>query len=163
MRRHLARSGLIGLLVTALAACGPSSSTIPAGAHVVHVTVAGAEVRLMPSTVPAGDIYFVMDTPRSSVGIVGAQRTAEATPGPLTEKDIERLAHGDTEGTWGGGFDLIGCSDEQRVEGLGQIGYCGNVFRMPLGAGKYALYTGELEGWLPGDAARSMAVLEVLP
>ena len=84
------------------------------------------------------------------------------TPGPLTDEDLDRLAHGDTQGTAIEGFDDLGCSPEQRAEDRGQMGPCGNVFKVVLTPGKYAFYTGSIEGE-PGDDARSMAVLEVVP
>ena len=42
------------------------------------------------------------------------------------------------------------------------MGPCGNVFKIVLTPGKYAFYTGSIEGE-PGGDARSIAVLEVVP
>ena len=104
--------------------------------------------------------HVVLDTPRSSVGFLQGRRAAEDTPGPLGDDDLARMARGgDTQGTDVSGFDLIGCDDGQRAEDLGQQGYCGNVFKVVLSAGKYAFFTGALEQGPPD----SMAVLEVVP
>jgi hypothetical protein len=54
-------------------------------------------------------------------------------------------------------MDAGGCSAEQNAEARGQEGYCGNVLKVTLTAGKYAVL-----GGAPEDAAR-MLVLEVLP
>ena len=154
---------LLGFLIGALVGCGRGQTPIPAGAQEVHVTVSGARVDLEPSTVRAGDIFVVLDTPGSGVGIAQRQRTASETPGPLTDADIARLAHGDTQGTSIGGFDESGCSPEQRAEDRGRMGPCGNVFQIVLSPGKYAFFTGNLDGVPAGDYSASIAVLEVVP
>jgi hypothetical protein len=154
---------LVCLLISSLAGCGRGQTPIPDGAHEVHVQVIESEVRLDPATVPAGDVYVVLDTPRSGVGFAQRKATAAETPGPLREEDIERLARGDTEGTAIGGFDLFGCSDEQRAEDRGQMGPCGNVFKIVLTPGKYAFYSGNLEGGASGEGPRSIVILEVAP
>ncbi len=121
-------------------------------------------VRLDPASVRAGDIYVVLDTPGSGVGFAQRQRgPAPETPGPLTDEDLDRLARGDTGGTNIGGFSDSGCSAEQRAEDRGLQGYCGNVFKVILTPGKYAFFTGNLDGGPPGDYSQSIAVLEVLP
>jgi hypothetical protein len=154
---------LLGLLTGALLGCGRGQTSIPAGAQQVRVVVTGSEVRLEPATVRAGDIYLVLDTPGSSVGFAQRQHTATETPGPLTDEDLDRLAHGDTQGTSIGGFDDAGCSPEQRAEDRGRMGPCGNVFQVALTSGKYAFFTGNLDGVPAGDYSDSIAVLEVVP
>lgn len=154
---------LVCLLAGSVAGCGRGQTPIPYGARQVHVQVLGSEVRLDPVTVPAGDIYVVLDTPRSSVGFAQRQATAAATPGPLRDEDLERLARGDTGGTAIGGFDLLGCSEEQRAEDRGQMGPCGNVFKVALTPGKYAFFSGNLDGGASGNGPRSIAILEVAP
>ena len=160
---RLARSAtlmvLSGLLAGAVAGCGRGQATIPPGGQQVHVSVTESEVRLDPATVSAGDVYIVLDTPGSSVGFAQRKRSAAETPGPLSDDDLQRLAHGDTEGTAIGGFDDIGCSAEQRAEDRGQMGYCGNVFKEALTPGKYAFFLGDPEG----EGPESIAVLEVVP
>ena len=154
--------GLLCVLSVTLSGCGRGQTPVPAGAQLVHVSVVGTEVRLDPATVQAGDVYVVLDTPGSSVGFAQRLRTAAETPGPLTDEDLDRLAHGDTEGTSIGGFDDTGCSAEQRAEDRGRMGPCGNVFKIVLTPGKHAFFTGDIEGGPPG-VARSIAVLEVIP
>ena len=154
--------GLVCVLSIALAGCGRGQTPVPAGAQLLHVSVVGSEVRLDPPTVPAGDVYVVLDTPGSSVGFAQRLRTEAETPGPLTDEDLGRLARGDTGGTAIGGFDDTGCSAEQRAEDRGRMGPCGNVFKIVLAPGKHAFFTGDIEGGPPG-AARSIAVLEVVP
>ena len=145
------------------AGCGRGQTPIPYGAQQVHVQVIGSEVLLDPVTVPAGDVYVVLDTPRSSVGFAQRQSTAGETPGPLREEDLERVARGDTQGTAIEGFDDLGCSEEQRAEDRGQMGPCGNVFKVVLTPGKYAFFSGNLDGGASGDGPRSIAILEVGP
>jgi len=154
--------GLVCVLSVTLTGCGRSQMPVPAGAQLLHVSVVGSEVRLDPTTVSAGDVYVVLDTPGSSVGFAQRQRTAAETPGPLTDEDLDRLARGDTGGTSIGGFDDTGCSAEQRAEDRGRIGPCGNVFRIVLTPGKHAFFAGDIDGEPPG-VARPIAVLEVVP
>jgi hypothetical protein len=115
----------------------------------------------------------VLETPRSGVGFASRKRGAVET-GPLSEEDVARLAHGDTQGFGIERFDLSGCSNEQRTEDLGLMGPCGNVFKVPLVEGMYAFLG---PGWTeqtteplvaptvgpPGLLPRSIAVLHVLP
>jgi hypothetical protein len=105
----------------------------------------------------------VLDTPGSSVGFAQRQRSAEETPGPLTDEDIERLARGDTGGTSIGGFDDVGCSPEQRAASRGRMGPCGNAFQIVLTPGNYVFFTGNLDGGPPGDYSKRIAVLQVAP
>ncbi len=155
--------GVLCVVAVAPVGCGRGQTPIPYGAQQLHVQVIESEVHLDPNTVSAGEVYVVLDTPRSSVGFAQGQATAGATPGPLRDEDLERLARGDTESTAIGGFDLLGCSEEQRAEGRGQMGPCGNVFRVVLTPGKYAFFSGNLDGGATGDGPRSIAVLEVVP
>jgi hypothetical protein len=142
---------------------------------VVHLVATQSEVRLTPGTVHAGDVYVVLDEPLDgSFSFVALKRTAEATPGPMSDDDLERLAHGDTEGTATEGFS-VGCDAAQQAEARGKLGYCGNVWKLALAEGKYAILG---PAWTeqqteasvdptagPGGfvAPPSMAVLEVLP
>lgn len=153
---------LPGLLAIGLTGCA-RSQPIPDGAQLVHVEVVGSEVRLDPVTVPAGEVYVVLDTRGSSVGFAQRQATAAATPGPLRDEDLERLARGDTQGTAIGGFDDVGCSEQQRAEDRGQMGPCGNVFRLVVAPGKYAFFTGNLDVVAEGGGPPSIAILEVTP
>jgi hypothetical protein len=167
--------GLLVLIAGLGVGCGRGQTPIPPGAQVVHVIATESEVRLDPATVHAGDVYLVLDQPvDGSFAFVERKRTAAETPGPLDDDDLERLAHGDTEGTAIGSYS-VGCDAAQRAEDHGQMGYCGNVWKVSLVAGKYAILgpgwseqeteasvdpTADPAGFVPPP---SMAVLEVLP
>ena len=163
MIRRVALIGLLALVATTIFACGPDRKPIPPGAQQVHAVVSGSEVHLEPSTVRAGVVYVVLDTPGASVGFAQRQRTAAETPGPLTDDDIARLGRGDTGGTSIGGFDDHGCSPDQRAESRGQMGPCGNVFEIVLTPGKHAFFAGQIDGMPPGDYSGQIAILEVVP
>ena len=148
----------VALVAVALVGCGPGHEPIPAGAQQVHVVITEAEVRLDPPTVRAGDVYLVLDEPEDgSFVFVQRKRTAEETPGPMTDDDLARLAMGDTQWTAIDGISAGGCSPEQNAEARGQMGYCGNVFMVTLTEGKYAVLSDTPESRPP------MAILEVLP
>ena len=128
----------IALLTSLVVGCGRGQTPIPPGAQVVHVVATESEVRLDPASVQAGDVYLVLDEPvGGSFSFVERKRTAAETPGPLGDDDLERLAQGDTEGTSIGSFS-IGCDAAQQAEDRGQMGYCGNVWKVSLVEGKYA-------------------------
>ena len=114
-------------------------TVVPPGAQQVEVEVTGTDVSLSPTTVKAGDVYLVLVTPRSSVTF---------TEEELVETDLP--THRD--------FDLSGCTDAQRAADLGQIGYCGNVFKVTLDARTYVFFSTAADG--PGQAT---ARLEVTP
>jgi hypothetical protein len=142
---------------------------------VVQVVATASEVRLDPATVHAGDVYLVLAEPADgSFAFVERKRSAAETPGPLGDDDLARVANGDTEGTSIGAYS-VGCDAAQRVEDRGQLGYCGNVWKVTVVAGKYAILgpawteqeteasvdsTADPAGFV---APPSMAVLEVLP
>jgi hypothetical protein len=165
----------IALLACLVIACGRGQTPIPPGVQVVHVVATKSEVRLDPSSVHPGDVYLVLDEPMDgSFAFVERKRTAADSPGPLGDDDLERLANGDTEGTAIGSYG-VGCDPAQRAEDRGQMGYCGNVWKVAVVAGKYAILG---PGWTEQEveasvdptadpagfiAPRSMAVLEVLP
>lgn len=154
------------VLVTAalIAGCaGRPLTSVPPGAQAVHVIVTGSELRLVPMTVHAGDVYVVMDTPGSSVGFVQQQRDpSPATPGPMTDADIARLERGDTQFTNIGGFHHPGCPADQPHGPL-LDDHCGHIFIVSVRPGKYAFYAGELEGLATDPGAASIAVLDVVP
>ena len=165
----------IALLTSLVVGCGRGQTPIPPGEQVVHVVATESEVRLDPASVQAGDVYLVLDEPvGGSFSFVERKRTAAETPGPLGDDDLERLAQGDTEGTSIGSFS-IGCDAAQQAEDRGQMGYCGNVWKVSLVEGKYAILG---PGWTEQEteasvdptadpagfiAPPSMAVLQVLP
>jgi len=142
------------ILAAVLASCGGRATPIPAGSQQVHVAVTESGIRLDPASVPAGDVYVVLDTPGSSVGFL------EGQDGPLSEEALARIAQtGDTQGTSMQSFDQVGCSAEQRAEDLGQMGPCGNVGKVVLSPGKYAFFIGDLTT----DPPQAWAILGVLP
>ena len=138
-RRTLATAAFVAVLALFLSGTVRGHAPIPAGAQVVHVAVASAEARLDVATVHAGDVYIVLDTPRSNVAFTQDELT-------------------DTQVPLSGSFSLAGCSDAQRAEDRGQLGYCGNVFRVTLPAGKYVFIGPSGEG-PPAPQSR----LEILP
>ena len=97
-----------------------------------------------------------------TTGVAGSAPTASKCSAlrfaALTVRMPTRLAGGSTEGIGVSGFD-VGCSEAQQAEDRGKQGYCGNVRKEPLTAGKYAFF---IPGPLPA-APKSIAVLEVLP
>ena len=150
---------LVALVACLLVGC-EGLTPIPSGAVQVHITDTDSELHAQPATVPAGDIYLVLDGPRQSVSFVARKRTAEETPGPMSDDDLDRLARGDTEGTSMEGFS-VGCDAGQRAASRGQMGHCGNVYKLRLAAGKYALLLDPPEGVIVPPA--TMVILEVTP
>jgi hypothetical protein len=126
---------VLGLLLSGIVR---AHSPVPLGAQQVEVEVTTTGVRLSPASVPAGDIYLVLVTPRSSINV---------TQDELVQTDVPSEF----------AFDLTGCTDAQRAADRGQIGYCGNVFKVNLAAGKWAVIS------TSGDAGKGFGRLEVLP
>ncbi len=157
--RGLGRKVIVSAaLAWALAGCDAGLQSIPVGAQEVHVVITDTDVRLAPDTVRAGDVYLVLDAPLvGSLVFVEGKRTAAADPGPLSDDDLARLARGDTEGTAISGVDSGGCA-----EARGKMGHCGNVMKVVLHEGKYAIFADMPEGD-PSGPRPPMAVLKVLP
>jgi hypothetical protein len=123
------------------------ATPIPDGAQVVHVVITESEVSLDPARVLPGDIYLILDAPRGgSLAFVEQKASADATPGPLTSDDLARLADGNTESMSITGLHAGGCDPEQNHEDRGQMGPCGNVLKVTLAAGAYAVVAGAPEG-----------------
>jgi hypothetical protein len=90
------RAVVLPILVAGmLMGCEPEPITVPPGAQVVHVIVNGDSVRLEPSTARAGDVYLVIDNPGTGVTLVERQSTPDESPGPLSNVELDRVAHGD--------------------------------------------------------------------
>ncbi len=160
LARAVLMLGLAGCIATG---CSGGLAPIPSGAQQVHVADSDSSLSLQPTTVHAGDVYVVLDGPRQNVLLVSQKRTAEATPGPMSDDDLARLRRGDTEGTSTEGISVT-CSAEQRASARGRVGYCGNAYRFTLTAGKYAFLPASPEGGPPGQmSAGTMAILEVSP
>jgi hypothetical protein len=142
---------------------GCNGPTVPAGAQQVHVTATDTDLHLQPTTVRAGDVYVVLDGPRQSVVIASRRRSAEETPGPLSADDLNRLERGDSQGTSIEGLS-VGCSDEQRAANRGKVGYCGNVYKLVLAPGAYAILLDSPDQDPPQPVpAGTMAILMVTP
>jgi hypothetical protein len=155
--------GLVGLLAGQLVGCS-RATPIPPGGQQVHVIVTEAEVHVEPAVVRAGDVYLVLDAPLAgSFAFVEQQHSAEATPGPLSDADLARLARGDTQGLHIGGLDAGGCSAEQDAEDRGQMGPCGNVMQVVLVEGRYAIVGGSPDADPTTGRLPPLAVLEVVP
>jgi hypothetical protein len=178
MRQSKAMVAVVGLLVGVLVGCAQGQATVPAGAQLVHLVATTSEVRLTPASVHAGDVFLQLDEPLDGGGFTFVERksTAAETPGPLTDTDLERLAHGDTQGTSQSGYGPS-CGGPQGADRghLAQPGVCGNVWKFVLVAGKYAILgpgwtqqqteasvnpTANPAGFVPPP---TMAVLDVLP
>lgn len=157
MNVSMSRSrGAIAVLIVLAAIAGgcEGHTSIPNGAQQIHVTVVGGAVRLSPATARAGDIYLVMGTPGTDVVLVQKKTTADGPLEPLTDADLDRIAHGDTQFTAiTGGF----ANGEPH----------GYVTKIVLTPGRYALLIDspevlapQLGGVIPAD---SIAILEIQP
>lgn len=154
---------LAALTVLGLLACEPST-TVPDGAQLVRVAATEGSVRITPPRATAGDVFLVLEEPTQGVAFVKGKATADATPGPLSDDDVDRLARGDAQGTSIEGFETTGCEASRAAAERGRLrvpGGCGNVFRVTLAPGKYAILTGDPASRPPGSTP--IAVLEVVP
>ena len=115
------------------------TTNVPPGAQMVNVAVSPTQIQVDPTSVPAGDVYVVLVTPRASITI---------TADELAETDIPTDHN----------FDLFGCTDAQRAADLGRIGYCGNVFKLTLDPGKYVILSTDV-----GASGQALGRLEVTP
>jgi hypothetical protein len=146
------------LVAAAMAIDGCSrSAPIPAGAQQVHVVITESSVRLAPSTVRAGDVYLVLDAPPDG-SLFFFSRGGSPVLSPLTQSDLDRLAGGNTQGTEMTGLDAGGCSPAQNAEDRGRLGPCGNVLKVVLEPGRYAVTAEPLEG--VGTNSTPLALLE---
>jgi hypothetical protein len=119
--------------------------TIPPGAQVVRVVVTDSEVTLQPAFVRPGDVYLQIEAPPgSSLSFVARKDSPEATPGPLSVADLERLRTGDTFHT----------STESTESG---------VMKLTLSPGAYALVGGSPDPDPATGRVPPMAVLTVVP
>jgi hypothetical protein len=148
-----ALAGASVVLAAMLVAVWGSPPRIPLDGQVVRVIVEGDEVRLEPSTVAPGDVYFTTDGVMDSAGhgefaFVSAGYEPDCppceAPRPMSDEGIARLAQGDYQGT--------------AIEG-GWGGYA----KFPLLRGKYAFILANPGGEGPGIPPASIAVLEVTP
>ena len=161
LTRRLAVLGVaLGLLA---AACSPSAPGLPAGAQLIHLTVAPAVLSIEPTSGHPGNVYVALDEPTSLVLFV--QGSDGSSLRPLTQGDIDRLAKGDQQGTSSEPFELSGCDAPRRAADRGKVrteGGCGNIFVAEhLQPGLYA-FLGEDPATLgPGESVR-MVVLTIV-
>jgi hypothetical protein len=148
-----ALGGAVIALVAMLVVVWDSPPRIPIDAQTVRIEVDGGEVRLDPSTVRAGDIYFVVDGATDAGGHgefafvsagYGEQCPPCETPLPMSDEGIARLAQGDYQGT--------------SIEG-GWSEYA----KFAVLPGKYAFIVSTSGGDGPGTRPDSIATLEVTP
>ena len=139
MRWRWMSVALVGL-VGVLAGCGQSAATVPPGAQLVHLVATRSEVRLDVASVHAGDVFIQLDEPLDGGSFDFVGSTGAADPGPLTDDDLERLAHGDTRATSRSAYGptCSGPSEADRGH-LVQEGGCGDVWKFVLAPGKYAI------------------------
>jgi hypothetical protein len=161
-RRAALVAGL--MLVASLLATCTLSTAIPPGAQQVRLVDSHTEVRLDPPTVHGGDVYFVVE----GTGALFIQKSgAPGEEGPFTDAELAHLAQTG---------DLFHTSMQDLT-----VGYAGNVRKLTLAPGKYALVPMAEGEYADADLmARgklchegtdacasipplSMAVLEVLP
>jgi hypothetical protein len=160
------RAVLLLLGPVMLAACASNPTPAP-DAQFVRVLANDVAIQLDPATVHVGNnIYLVLEPPTEHVAFIERMPTAEATPGPLTEADLARLATGDLQGTGVQGFEMTSCDGAALEADRGKLrvpGNCGNVFWLPdLEPGTYAFLLEDPAG-LPKRVPIVMAVLEVTP
>lgn len=130
---------------------------IPAGAQVVHVTATDETVTLAPSTVSAGDVYFVLEGPNPAISFVARKDAPDAPIEGMDETQMDRFAQGDYQFTAMDGFSVT-CGPEEWTEERHWAG-CGENHVLTLEPGLYALAASDEA---PG-VAPVMAVLEVTP
>jgi hypothetical protein len=146
------------VLLVVIAACGleqPAPIVIPPGAQVVRVFADDESVRLVPASVRAGDVYFVLEGPNPAISFISrAEQGGE--PEGMDEAQVQRVAQGDLQNTSTDGFSVT-CerewNPEERWTG------CRENALFVLGPGFYALSASNED---PG-VAPVMAVLEVTP
>jgi hypothetical protein len=156
-RRHM-RAGLVlcGATAVGLVALGAalvvvwgSPPRIPVGAQVVHVSVTDSAVELIPGSVHAGDVHFVVESPgEAGVGeafaFVSSGYGDDNAPLPLADDGAVRLARGDYQGT--------------ATEG----GWP-NYAELTLREGAYAFVIFGPGGDMPDRPPASVTILEVVP
>ena len=163
MRQVRVRLGILSLLLGTLIGCA-DATPVPSGAQVVQLTVTDSSVVLQPDTVRAGDVYLALESPpNGTFAFVARQDSGTATPGPMTQDAIERLRDGENANTILTSFDAGGCSPEQDAEARGKVGYCGNVAKMTVSPGLYAIVGTTPDGDLGPGGYSPMAVLTVVP
>lgn len=146
-----------------LAACSRTTA-IPSGGQQVHVVITSTAIQLAPSMVHPGDVYLVLDEPQDgSLSFVSRSPSTGSALGPLSDTDLDRLRRGDVQSTGASGFEAGGCSPDQNAQDRGRMGPCGNVMKVNLAPGKYAVVAGAPEDLSADGSGPPIAILQVLP
>jgi hypothetical protein len=142
------RVAIIGVMVlTALIAACATRTVIPDGAQRVHLESTPDVVHLEPSTVQAGDIYFVID---GSGALVVEKSDAPGARRGFTDDELAA-------------FIRTGDVFHTAIQDV-TAGYAGNVFKLTLGPGRYAfLPIGEGEAVPETDAETRNALCHADP
>jgi hypothetical protein len=146
---------LAGIVAGTFAGCELFCKTrVPADGQVVRISATATELRLDPSSVRAGDVYLELDPAEHGVSFISELPPDFQTGGrdllPLSDEDIASIRQiGSAEGT---------------AENAFSIGGCGNVFKVTVFPGNYALVIDRNVGaGPPAPALLLVAVLQVLP
>ena len=145
----------MAVLLLGLSAC-TGNAPIPSGAQQVQITITDSGVELQPESVPAGDVYLVLDD--GAINFVERKAGAYGANEPLDEAQIARIRDGDVQDTSISGLEAINCDPEQRAAARGMTGPCGNVMLVQVRPGSYLLVAGP-----PEEPGQPSAVLVVTP
>ena len=147
--------GFLAMLLLVLAAC-TGNAPIPSGAQQVLVAVTSTGVELQPDSVPAGDIYLVLD--EGAIQFIERKTGPYDTAEPLTDEQIAQIAEGNLQDTSSSGFEAGTCDPEQNAAARGMTGPCGNVMKVTVQPGKYLIVAGA-----PEEPGAPSAILTVTP
>lgn len=145
----------IAAMLLGLAAC-TGNAPIPSGAQQVQITVTDSDVELQPNSVPAGDVYLVLDS--GAINFIERKAGAYATSEPLSDEQIAQIGDGNLQDTSASGLEANSCDDEQNAAARGMTGPCGNVMLVKVQSGSYLIVAGA-----PEEAGAPSAVLTVTP
>jgi hypothetical protein len=146
---------VIVAVLIALAAC-TGNAPIPSGAQQVRISVTGSEVELQPDSVPAGDVYLVLDD--GAVTFIERKAGTDATAEPLTDDQIAQVLDGNLQDTSSSGLEATNCDAAQREAASNMTGPCGNVMLVRVSPGSYLIRAGA-----PEESGAPAAVLTVTP
>ena len=128
------------------------------------MTITDTSIELSPNVVRAGEVFLVLDSPVDGHLVFISGTPAGGPPDePLDSGALDRLKRGDTEGTTISGMEAGGCSEEQDEEDRGMTGPCGNVMKVDVAPGMYAIMAESPEDNAGHPSPAPMAVLTVTP
>jgi hypothetical protein len=145
----------IAALLLALSAC-TGNAPIPSGAQRVEITLTDSGVVLEPDTVPAGDVYLILDD--GAINFIERKAGPYASNEPLSDEQIARVRDGNLQDTSTSGLEANTCDPEQRAAARGMTGPCGNVMLVQVRPGSYLIVAGP-----PEQPGQPSAVLAVTP